>query len=44
MQTAELSTDPRTRSENDGAWPRGLQVFALVAFVVNVGTVLLLAR
>lgn len=32
------------RSDDDGSWPRGLQIFALLTFAVNAAVVLFLVR
>lgn len=45
MQTAAETSDRSSPLlESEGAWPRGLQMFALVTFVLNAGVVLLLAH
>ena len=38
MRNAHQPTDP-SRLPDDTAWPRSLQLFALLTFVVNLGTV-----
>ncbi len=37
LHETQPDPDDSTRDHEDAAWPRGLQLFALLAFAVNLG-------